>query len=299
MVLDALDTNIAIERLEAVIRAQEAQIKQEQAAIRITRDETDLTEVATWRKIEEIQATLNGARASEELARTEFSRATKLSKTGHVSQSMLDSARNTLTQAQSAVVQTERQLASAIIGSTPAQQQQLAKAGTAQGMALQAIANQRATLGNRENILEQLRAQLAQSQVELKLLGVNRQRLTLLAPEAGKVSKLLYEPGEIIPIGAPAILLETDRQYVDIYVNETMVSAYQPGTAVTAQVPALESQVNGQVRFANVAPSFADLRMTRERGQADLTSYQIRIYTEQHPQLLTGMTLEVDDAERR
>ena len=33
--------------------------------------------------------------------------------------------------------------------------------------------------------------------------------------------------------------------------------------------------------------------MTRERGQADLTSYQVRIYMESIPKLLTGMTLEV------
>ncbi len=299
MVLDEVDTNIAIERLKAVIRSQQASIRLEESATRIANDETKLTEVSSWRKIEEIQATLSAARASEELARTDFNRALKLSHTGSVSQSMLDNAKSTLTQSHAAVVQAERQLASAMIGTTPEQMKRLAEKASAQGMTLQAIANSRESIKNRENVLDQLRAQLAQSQAELKQLEVNHSRLTLTAPEAGKVLKLLYEPGEIVPTGAPAVLLESDRRYVDIYVNENMVSAYQPGTAVSAQVPALATQVEGVVRFANAAPSFSDLRMTRERGQADLTSYQIRIYTEEKPQLLTGMTLEVDDAQHR
>lgn len=299
MVLDEVDTNISIERLKAVIRSQEASIRLEESATRIASDETKLTELSSWRKIEEIQATLSAARASEELARTDFNRAAKLSHTGSVSQSMLDNARSTLTQTHSAVVQAERQLASAMIGTTPEQMKRLAEKASAQGMTLQAIANSRESIKNRENVLDQLRAQLAQSQAELKQLEVNHSRLTLTAPAAGKILKLLYEPGEIVPTGAPAVLLETDRRYLDIYVNENMVSAYQPGTAVTAQVPALDTQVKGVVRFANAAPSFSDLRMTRERGQADLTSYQVRIYTEVKPQLLTGMTLEVDDAQHR
>nr|WP_072099375.1 HlyD family efflux transporter periplasmic adaptor subunit [Yersinia mollaretii] len=299
MALDEVDTNISIERLKAVIRSQEASIRLEESATRIASDETKLTELSSWRKIEEIQATLSAARASEELARTDFNRAAKLSHTGSVSQSMLDNARSTLTQTHSAVVQAERQLTSAMIGTTPEQMKRLAEKASAQGMTLQAIANSRESIKNRENVLDQLRAQLAQSQAELKQLEVNHSRLTLTAPADGKILKLLYEPGEIVPTGAPAVLLETDHRYVDIYVNENMVSAYQPGTAVTAQVPALDTQVKGVVRFANAAPSFSDLRMTRERGQADLTSYQVRIYTEVKPQLITGMTLEVDDAQHR
>lgn len=57
---------------------------------------------------------------------------------------------------------------------------------------------------------------------------------------------------------------------------------------------ATDSELTGTVRFATVAPSFADLRMTRERGLGDLTSFQVRIYVES-PEVLTGMTMEVCD----
>lgn len=296
MVLDDTDTRIAIERLNATIRYQSALIRQEEAAIRIATEQTALEERTSWRKIEELQAALNAARASAGLASTELGRFNSLITSSHVSRSQLDGARNTLTQAQAAVVQTERQLASATHGATTAQLQQLARQGRAEGMTLQAIINARADIKNRENTLDQLRAQLAQSQADLHQQQINLQRLTLTAPQDGKILKLLYEPGEMVAPGAAAVLLETDRKYFDIYVNENMVSAWQPGTAVTAQVPALDASVNGVVRFATAAPSFSDLRMTRERGQADLTSYQVRIYTAPHPGLLTGMTLEVANA---
>lgn len=66
---------------------------------------------------------------------------------------------------------------------------------------------------------------------------------------------------------------------------------------MTADVPALGVKVQGKVRFTTAAPSFADLRMTREHGQADLTAYKVRIYVEPAAGLLTGMTLEVNDAQ--
>lgn len=165
----------------------------------------------------------------------------------------------------------------------------------ADNMTLLSVINLREKVKNRQNVLLQLQAQLAQFNAELQQLEVNYQRLTLLAPESGKILKLLYEEGEIIPTGAPAVLLETDRKYVDIYVNENMVSDYLPKTSVLAKVPAIDANIHGTVRFAVAAPSFSDLRTTRERGQADLVLYQVRIYVDDNSQLLTGMTLEVDN----
>lgn len=299
MVLDDIDTQIAIERTKALIGSQEALIRQEESAIKIEESDINLTELSTWRKIEEIQANLDAAKAEKTLASAEFNRISKLNKSGSASHSMLDTTRNTLTKASMAVVQIESQLASAMIGATPEQMATLASTKNAEGMALQSLVNSREKLKNRENVLAQLRAQLAQSQAELKQLEINHQRLTLTAPETGKILKVLYKEGEMVPTGAPAVILETDRKYVDIYVNEKMVSHYQPGTQVTAKVPALAKNAEGEVRFATAASSFADLRTTRERGQADLTSYQVRIYMKDALQLLTGMTIEVDDAEHR
>ncbi|MBC9131796.1 biotin/lipoyl-binding protein [Frischella sp. Ac48] len=296
MVLEDTDTRLAIERLKAVIAGQEASIRQEELAIKIAENETNLAEEATWRNIEAVQANLDAAISARDFTQTEYERHIQLRKAGGVSQSQLDSTRNTYISAKMSVVQLQSQLSTLMVGATSEQLAQFAKTKNATGMTLQSIINARQTIQNRHNQLTQLHAQLSQSQAELEQLQINYQRLTLVAPEDGKVLKLMYEDGELVPTGAPAVLLETDRKYVDIYVNESMVNDYQPGTTVTANVVALDKQIKGKVRFATVAPSFADLRMTRERGQADLTSFQVRIYMDNIPHLLTGMTIEVNDA---
>lgn len=294
MQLEDIDTQLSIDRLQALVDSQTAAVKQEQAAIEITENETNLNELSTWRKIEEVKANLEAAISSRDLANTEFQRHTQLRKTGGASQSQLDAARNAYINSKMLVVQIESQLSTLMIGATPEQIAQFEQTRNATGMTLQSITIARQKLQNRQNQLAQIKAQLAQAEADLKQLKVNYSRLTLVAPEDGKVLKLMFEDGEMAPAGAPAVLLETDRKYVDIYVNEKMVNDYQPGTKVKAIVIALDKTVNGTVRFATAAPSFADLRMTRERGQADLTSYQVRIYMEPIANLLTGMTIEVD-----
>lgn len=294
MQLEDIDTQLSIDRLQALVDSQTAAVKQEQAAIEITENETNLNELSTWRKIEEVKANLEAAISSRDLANTEFQRHTQLRKTGGASQSQLDAARNAYINSKMLVVQIESQLSTLMIGATPEQIAQFEQTRNATGMTLQSITIARQKLQNRQNQLAQIKAQLAQAEADLKQLKVNYSRLTLVAPEDGKVLKLMFEDGEMAPAGAPAVLLETNRKYVDIYVNEKMVNDYQPGTKVKANVIALDKTVNGTVRFATAAPSFADLRMTRERGQADLTSYQVRIYMEPIANLLTGMTIEVD-----
>ncbi|WP_202115041.1 HlyD family secretion protein [Gilliamella sp. Pas-s27] len=294
MQLEDTDTKLAIDRMQALVDSQKAAVNQEQTAIKITENETNLSELSTWRKIEEMQANLEAAKSAQYLANIEFDRQTQLRKTGGNSQSQLDNARHTFTVAKMQVVQIESQLSTLMIGATPEQISQFRQTKNATGMTIQSITIARQKLENRKNQLAQIQAQLAQGEAELKQLQLNNERLTLKAPEDGKVLKLLFEDGEIVPNGAPAVLLETERKYIDIYVNEKMVNDYQPDTTVTANVIALNKEVKGKVRFATAAPSFADLRMTRERGQADLTSYQVRIYIEPIPKLLTGMTLEVE-----
>lgn len=293
MQLEDIDTKLAIDRMQALVDSQKAAVNQEQAAIKITENETNLSELSTWRRIEEVQANLEAAKSARYLANTEFDRQTQLRKSGGNSQSQLDNARNVFINAKMQVIQIESQLSTLMIGATPEQISQFEQTKNATGMTIQSILIARQKLQNRQNQLTQLQSQLAQGEAELKQLQLNYDRLTLRAPEDGKVLKLMFEDGEMVPNGAPAVLLETDRKYIDIYVNEKMVNDYQPDTTVTANVIALNKEVKGKVRFATAAPSFADLRMTRERGQADLTSYQVRIYIEPIPKLLTGMTLEV------
>lgn len=162
-------------------------------------------------------------------------------------------------------------------------------------MTLCAILQQRVDTENLVNALDSLKAQRKALQAQLGSLELSLKRTKLYAPEDGKIQEVLFDEGEMIPASTPVVTLETDRRYYDVYISEKAAAFYKEGQTVTAFSPALDREIKGKVRFVQAAPSFADLRMTREQGQADLTSFKMRIYVDGDPDLLTGMTLEISD----
>ena len=56
-------------------------------------------------------------------------------------------------------------------------------------------------------------------------------------------------------------------------------------------------KVKGTVRVLRRAPAFADIRGSRERGQADLASLIARIYIVPRPGVVPGMTIGVKTAD--
>ncbi len=295
LVLDDKDTLIAIDKLKAQIEAQKASLDQQIESIKIEDKEINLKEITLWRQIEQLQAALKSASSSEGLAALEYGRSAKLITSKSISKSAYDSNQSTLVKAKASKVQAQRQLDSATYGATVEQLETLKATGSAEGMTLSEIENARLNLKNQNNTVRAMQAQLAQLEAELEQLKLNHQRLTLLAPEDGKILKILYQEGEMIGQNAPAVILETDRKYFDIYVNEQQVLNYKENTRIKAHVIADDSYVDGTVRFATAAPSFSDLRMTREHGQADLTMFKVRIYLDARSKCLTGMTLEVEN----
>lgn len=120
---------------------------------------------------------------------------------------------------------------------------------------------------------------------------MNRTRLEIAAPERAKVISVLYELGELVSPNAPAVLFESERRYVDVYVAEDQVAGFS--TEVPCYVPAIDRIVTGKVQTTDAAPDFADLKMVRERGQADLKLFKVRIEIPATEGLLAGMTVEV------
>ncbi len=293
MQLDPIDINIAIDTLNANLASLKAQLAKTEKNLEVSIKKTDLNEKSQWRQIELLQAAVVSAQSSLDLAQIDYDRASKLIRNKAISQSEVDTATTNLTNAKSALLQAERQLNTATIGAEEASLSKLKKEGSAEGMQLTSIINERIENDNIVNEIDMLKAQIAETEANLHQQHVNLERLTLKAPQEGKVLKVLYQDGEMINANVPAILLETNRKYYDIFVDETQAPKFKPGSKVSGYVPALDKEVSGTVRFTTAAPSFADLRNTRERGQTDLTSYQVRIYTDPDPELLTGMTLEV------
>lgn len=133
--------------------------------------------------------------------------------------------------------------------------------------------------------------------VQKKELEVARERLVLRAPEDGKVLKLLAKEGEMVSPSRPVVLLESSRSYYDIYVSEEQVQNLKEGARITGKTVAGDRSVTGTVHLVTKAAGFADLKMTREKSQADLSSFQIRIYIDPTEGVIPGMTIGVNERE--
>lgn len=148
------------------------------------------------------------------------------------------------------------------------------------------IEEQRQTIANKRHDRESLVQQRNQLQVRLQQLEVQKDRLTLRAPEDGKVLKLLAKQGEIVQADTPVILLESKRQYYDIYVSEKQAVHLHEGQALAGVAVSDGQPIAGTIRFITQAPGFADL-----------TAFQIRIYTDPGQAVRPGQTIEVTDHE--
>lgn len=274
MELDSTDTDISIAKTKAQIAENAAAVEEAK------------------RTIEGAKANLNSAIATEKRAKADYDRAKNLITSHAISQASFDSARNTWESAASAVTTARKQLDAATVGASKSDLARLAKTGSAQGMRLAAIADTRASIETQKLKVKQLEAAGEQLKQALAALEVEKSRLTIKAPEDGKILKVMYQVGEIVPAGSPAVLLESNRQYYEIYVSEKDAAKFAEGKTVKGET-ASGKTVTGTVRVLHEAPAFADLRGTRERGQADLKSLVARIYVTPQPGVIPGMSIGV------
>lgn len=285
MVLDSTDIDLSIAKLKAQIAQIDAQINALNGSIKIGYAKTDTNEKQSFRQIDQQREALNSARATYENKVLDYNRKVELATVGAIAQSELDNAQMNLNVAQANVAREEQALATLLAG--------VNDTGNTDELNLPLITQARNELDNKQYDVQSLAAQKQLLEVELNELIVNKERLTLRASEDGKILKVLAKEGEMVAPNAPVILLESKRCYYDIYLSEEQAVKLSEGDTVTASAVANKKEIEGTVRFITAAPSFADLKMTREKGQSDLSAFQVRIYTKEENDILPGMTVEV------
>ena len=118
--------------------------------------------------------------------------------------------------------------------------------------------------------------------------------MTLKAPEDGKIISVLQKKGEMISPNVPVVLLESKRIYYDIYVSEEQAVNLHEGDKIVCRTIADDKKIPGTIRLLTQAPGFADLKQSREKGQADLSAFQVRVYIEPDSDVLAGQTVRVE-----
>ncbi|WP_018755967.1 HlyD family efflux transporter periplasmic adaptor subunit [Paenibacillus terrigena] len=129
-----------------------------------------------------------------------------------------------------------------------------------------------------------------------KVKSAEGTEVDVLAPESGRMSKVVVKEGDPIQPGMPVAIIQKPAYYTDLYVQEGEIQKLAVDQGVQVHFPYLDhpNQVHGVVASVAAAPQFANLRMTRERGQADLSMFLVRISVDASPDLLPGMTAEVN-----
>ena len=283
MELDSTDTDLSIEKLKAQIAQMDAQINSTSGTQGINYMKADTSEGENNHQIDQQQAAVAAANATLKNSQIDYNRKAALVDAGAVAQSQLDDAEMALNVAQANVAQQDQLLQKLLSGTN--------------GSSTDSIAQARQTASNMSNDIESLRHQKQALEVQLKELQVSKERLTLRAPEDGKILKVLVKEGEMVSASTPVVLMESNRSYYDIYISEKQAAGLSEGQAITGTTVAGDKKVTGTIRLLTQAPGFADLKQSREKGQSDLTAFQVRIYVDPQDGVIPGMTIGVKDSE--
>ena len=283
MELDSTDTDLAMEKLKAQIAQMDAQIRSTSGTQSINYQKADTDASQSSRQIDQQTAAVSAAAATLRNSQIDYNRKISLFDAGAISRSQLDDAEMSLQVSKASLEQQQELL-------------QKLRAGY-NGSASDTVGQQRQAAANMSNDVESLQQQKQALEVQLKELEVAKERLTLRAPEDGKVLKVLVKEGEMISPSTPVVLLESTRSYYDIYISEKQAANLQEGQAIKGTTVAGEREVTGTVRLLSQAPGFADLKSTREKGQADLSAFQVRVYIDPQDGIIPGMTIEVNERE--
>ena len=282
MELDATDTDLAIKKTKA-------QIAGKSGSQQVSYQKADNDETQSFRQIDQQRAAVAAAAATLRNSELDYARKTSLVEAGAIARSALDDATRALEVAQANVAQQQQLLDKLLSGAQDT--------GATDALALPTIAQERADAANMGNDIAALEKQREQLLVSLDELQVKKERLVLRAPEDGKVLKVLAKEGEMVSQGTPVVLLESQRSYYDIYLSEEQAAGLSEGDEVTGTTVAGRKQVKGTIRLLTQAPGFADLKQSREKGQADLSAFLVRIYIEPTDGVQPGMTIGVNARE--
>ncbi|WP_145152732.1 HlyD family efflux transporter periplasmic adaptor subunit [Paenibacillus xylanexedens] len=134
-----------------------------------------------------------------------------------------------------------------------------------------------------------------EGEVLFKVKSAEEGDVDVLAPYDGLVDRVTVKKGDRVQAGVPLAVLQKNTYYTDLYIQESEIQKLEVNQSVEVHFPYLDepTQVSGIVTSISSAPQFATLRMSREKGQADLSMFLVRISMDSNTDLLPGMTAEV------
>lgn len=99
------------------------------------------------------------------------------------------------------------------------------------------------------------------------------------SPIDGEISSIIAEKGELIGEGYPAVsIIDTTDIWATFNVKETLLPKIRVGRSVNAYIPALDRDIELEVRYISVQADFATWSATRTQGGFDIRTFAVKAY---------------------
>ncbi|MDX7998600.1 biotin/lipoyl-binding protein [Xenorhabdus sp. Reich] len=235
---------VSLESPEMAAKVAAAQAARDQARAKLelslhgTREES----------IRNLEAVLAQAQSGYKNAQREFERLSNMSVKGYVSASELDSARN------------------------------------ARDVAYQKMLGAKAEMdagrnGDRIELRQQYQAALNEVEEKLRELKIQSDDLQVKAPVEGEVGPLPAEVGQLFNANSPlATLVRVPQAYFVYNLREDILAKVRKGDKIKLRVPALDKEIEAEIRYIAPMGDYATKRATRATGDFDLRTFEIRLY---------------------
>lgn len=241
---------------EASIRAQYAQLQQT-----IIQANTDRQTLES--SVSTAQAALDQAGTSLALAQKDENRYAYLLSQGAISNQRYDDAKAARDNAQAAYDAAGAQLESA-------------KAGLLKNQA-------------NDQLIDAAKEQMEVLKGKLDAVAINENETEIRAPLSGMITKKYVEEGTIISPDISLFSLQDQKDnWVRFKVRETDLPLYHVGQEIHMTGRDKKLSITGHIESINQKPDYAVIRATNERGDRDITAFDVKVRTN-NDQVWPGM----------
>ena len=116
------------------------------------------------------------------------------------------------------------------------------------------------------------------------------------SPVDGEISSIIAEQGELVGSGHPVVsIIDTTDIRATFNVKETLLPKIKIGGKMVAYIPALDRDIEFEIRYISVQADFATWSATRTQGSFDIRTFAVKAYPIGNAEgLRPGMSVLID-----
>lgn len=116
------------------------------------------------------------------------------------------------------------------------------------------------------------------------------------SPVDGEISSIIAEQGELVGSGYPVVsIIDTTDIWATFNVKETLLPKIKIGGKMVAYIPALDRDIEFEIRHISVQADFATWSATRTQGSFDIRTFAVKAYPIGNAEgLRPGMSVLID-----